>query len=265
MKAQLSITALLTPVLVASFGRISVIAPLANAFAIPAFGLVLLPAILAGTALAAIAPAATSGLWRLLAAILDHAWPALESMAAWPGASWSPAAQPLPLLAVAGALAFAALLVPIAGMRLAAAALLLSITCGRSEKPEAGAFSLAIIDVGQGLAAVVETAHHALVFDTGPRWRGGPPAARVSLLPYLRARGVREIDLLVVSHDDQDHAGGAELLRRELRIGRTMTAPGSRLRSDVHCRRGDTWDWDGVTFRVLHPPAGFGGSDNNRS
>ena len=154
-------------------------------------------------------------------------------------ASWSPAAQPLALLAVSGVLAFAALLVPIAGLRLAAAAMLLAITCGGSEKPDAGGFSLAVIDVGQGLAAVVETTHHVLVFDTGPRWRGGPPAARVSLLPYLRARGIRAIDLLIVSHDDQDHAGGAELLRRELRVGRTMTAPGSRLRSDAHCRRGD--------------------------
>ena len=264
-KAQLSITALLTPVLAASFGRISLVAPLANAVAIPAFGLALLPAVLAGTALAAVAPAATAGLWRLLAAILDRAWPALATMAAWPGASWSPATQPLALLAVAAVLGFGALLVPIAGMRLAAATTLLSITCGGPEKPQAGGFSLDVIDVGQGLAAVVETAHHALVFDTGPRWRGGPPAARVSLLPYLRARGVRDVDLLVVSHDDQDHAGGVELLLRELHIERTMTAPGSRLRSDVQCRRGDAWNWDGVTFRVLHPQAGFEGSENDRS
>jgi len=155
--------------------------------------------------------------------------------------------------------------VPIAGLRFAAAAILLAVTCGRSEQPVADAFSLTVIDVGQGLAAVVETAHHALVFDTGPRWRGGPPAARVSLLPYLRARGIRDIDLLVVSHDDQDHAGGVELLRREFRLGRTMTAPGSRLQSNATCHRGDTWIWDGIAFRVLHPPAGFAGSDNDRS
>jgi competence protein ComEC len=264
-KSQLSIMALLTPVLAATFGRLSLIAPVANAVAIPVFGFVLLPAVLAGSALAAIAPAATAGLWRLLAAILDRAWPVLEAMASWPFASWSPAAEPLALMAAAGALAFAALLVPVAGLRLAAAAMLLAITCGRTEKPDARAFSLAVIDVGQGLAAVVETANHALVFDTGPSWRGGPPAARVSLLPYLRARGVRDIDLLVVSHDDQDHAGGVELLRRELRVGRTMAAPGSRLHADSTCLRGDSWTWDGVAFRVLHPPAGFEGSDNDRS
>jgi competence protein ComEC len=227
--------------------------------------LALLPAVLAGTAVAAIAPAATAGLWRLLAAILDRAWPPLEAMAAWPWASWSPAAQPLALLAASGVLAFAALLVPIAGVRLAAAAMLLAMTCGGSEKPDAGAFSLTVVDVGQGLAAVVETRLHVIVFDTGPRWRSGPPAARVSLLPHLRARGIRAIDLLIVSHDDQDHAGGAELLQRELRVERTMTAPGSRLRSDTICRRGDSWDWDGITFRVLHPPSGFAGSDNDRS
>ena len=264
-KAQLSVTAVLTPVLAASFGRISLVAPLANAVAIPAFSLLLLPAVLAGTAVTALAPAAAAGLWRTLAEVLDHAWPVLEGVASWPGASWSPAAQPLALLAATGSLAFAALLVPLAGLRLAAAAMLVAITWGGSERPAAGAFSLAVIDVGQGLAAVVETADHLLVFDTGPRWRSGVPAARVSLLPYLRARGVRDVDLLVVSHDDQDHAGGAELLRRELNVERTMTAPGSHLRSDATCRRGEAWKWDGIAFRVVHPPSGFAGSDNDRS
>ena len=112
-------------------------------------------------------------------------------------------------MAAAGTVLFAALLLPLTGLRVAAAAMMIAITCGRAERPADGAFTLAVIDVGQGLAVVVETARHVLVFDTGPRWRGGGEAARVSLLPYLRARGIRQIDLLVVSHDDQDHAGGA--------------------------------------------------------
>jgi competence protein ComEC len=186
-KAQLSVTAVLTPVLAASFGRISLVAPLANAVAIPAFSLLLLPAVLAGTAVTAFAPAAAAGLWRTLAEVLDHAWPVLEAVASWPGASWSPAAQPLALLVATGGLAFAALLVPLAGLRLAAVAMLVAITWGGSERPAAGAFSLAVIDVGQGLAAVVETADHLLVFDTGPRWRSGVPAARVSLLSRRRS------------------------------------------------------------------------------
>jgi competence protein ComEC len=112
---------------------------------------------------------------------------------------------------------------------------------------------------------VVETARRTLVFDAGPAWQGGGSAARVAVLPYLRARGIRAIDRLVLSHDDSDHAGGAETLRSALRIGHTMTAPDSRHAGDETCRAGVAWRWDGVSFRVLHPPAGFAGTDNDRS
>ena len=264
-RAQLAITAMLTPVLTATFGRISLIAPAANAVAIPVFSLAVLPAVLVGTALAAVAPDATPVIWRTLAWFLDGAWPLLESVAAWPAASWAPAAPSMLLIMGSGAVLFTALLLPLAGLRCAAAALLAAITLGRSERPAEDAFSLAAVDVGQGLAVVIETAHHVLVFDTGPRWRGGAAVAQVSLLPYLRARGIRRIDRLVVSHDDQDHAGGVDLLRPALAILRTMTAPGSRLVGEEICRQGDGWQWDGIAFHVLHPPAAFDGGDNDRS
>jgi competence protein ComEC len=264
-RAQLAITLLLAPVLALSFGRLSLVAPAVNAVAVPVFTLALLPAILLGTALAAIAPEASAGLWRLLAAGLDATWPPLSAIAAWPAASWAPAAQPAALVAAAGVVLFAACLLPIAGLRVVAAVLLVAVTCGRAERIEAGGFALTVLDVGQGLAAVVETKSHAFVFDAGPQWRGGSAAARVSLLPFLRARGIRRIDRLVISHDDQDHAGGAAALGRELHVARTMTAPGSGTAAGEHCRRGDGWQWDGVAFRVLHPPAGFEGDDNDRS
>ena len=264
-RMQLAITALLTPVLTAAFGRISLIAPVANALAIPVFSFVLLPVVLAGTACALVAPAATSIVWSGLAWLLDGAWPLLVTVAAWPFAAWAPAAQSALLVAAAGTVLVAALLLPLIGLRVAAAAMMIAISCGRAERPADGEFTLAAIDVGQGLAVVVETAGHVLVFDTGPRWRGGGEAARVSLLPYLRARGIRQIDLLVVSHEDQDHSGGANLLQRTLRVSRTMEAPGGSPATDAECLRGDAWRWDGISFRVLHPPVAFEGSDNDRS
>jgi competence protein ComEC len=264
-RAQLAITLLLAPVLALSFGRLSLVAPAVNAVAIPLFSLFLLPAVLLGTVLAALAPGAAAGLWRLLAAGLDATWPALSAVASWPAASWAPAAQPRALVATAGALLFAAFLLPIGGLRAAAAVLLVAVTCGRAERVEPGAFALTVLDVGQGLAAVVETRRHALVFDAGPQWRGGAAAARVSLLPFLRARGLRRIDRLVISHDDQDHAGGAAALVRELDVVRRMAAPASRVVAGEACRLGDGWQWDGVAFRVLHPPSAFEGDDNDRS
>jgi competence protein ComEC len=263
-RAQLAITVLLAPVLAASFGRLSLVAPLVNAVAVPAFTFALLPAVLLGTAVATIAPAATAGLWQSLAWILDGAWPALARIAAWPAASWAPAAQPPALVGISVALLFGALILPLSGLRIAAATLVAALALGRAERIEPGGFVLTVIDVGQGLAAAVETLGHALVFDSGPRWRGGTAAARVSLLPYLRARGVRRLDLLVASHDDIDHAGGAAAVASALDVERRMAAPGSAPGGEA-CAAGASWTWDGVDFRVLHPPAGFDGSDNERS
>jgi competence protein ComEC len=264
-RAQVAIAVLLAPVLVAAFGRLSLVAPLVNAVAIPAFTFLLLPAVLFGTAVALLAPGASAGIWQALAWLLDRAWPALEWIGAWPAASWAPAAQPAVLVAAAGVLVFAALLLPLTGLRSAAAVLLAAVVCGSADRPAPGAFTVTVIDVGQGLAAVVETKEHVLVFDTGPRWRGGGEAARVSLLPYLRSRGIRRVDRLVLSHGDSDHAGGAGLIRSELEVASTLSISGSGSAADAVCVRGRHWRWDDVEFSVLHPPADFPGSDNDRS
>lgn len=264
-RGQLAVTVLLTPVLAIGFGRLSLVSPLVNAVAIPVFGCVLLPAVLAGTVVAAAWPGASAWAWRLLAPILDNTWPWLESIAAWPWATWAPAMQAGTLVAAVGIALFIALLIPVAGLRLAAASLVAALCFGRTDAIAAGAFELAALDVGQGLAVVVRTRAHTLVFDTGPAWQGGGASAQVSLLPYLRAQGVRVVDRLLVSHEDMDHAGGAAKLRAVLPVGRTTASPEARMPHDDTCRRGDAWSWDGVGFRVLHPPAGFPGDDNDRS
>lgn len=264
-RAQVAIAVLLAPVLAATFGRLSIVAPLVNAVAIPLFSLLILPAVLLGTVITLFSPAASALLWQWLGAMLDGTWPALEWIAAWPPASFAPAAQPVALLVGAGVVAWGALSIPFKGVRTAAAVLLVSMVSGRAMPVEPGGFLLTVVDVGQGLAIVVETARHVLVFDTGPQWRGGTVAARVSLLPYLRARGIRRIDRLVLSHDDQDHAGGARLIARSLEIEHTLTPPGGNTSGDATCAKGTAWTWDGVAFRVLHPPRTFAGSDNERS
>lgn len=257
VRGQAAVTALLTPVLAVAFGRLSLIAPLANAVAIPVFSFMILPAVLLGTVLDASWPGAATELWRALAAALDRCWPWLTAIAAWPLASWAPAAQPAPLMAAACLVTLAALLLPLRGLRAAAASLLFAIICGMAARPAHGAWTLTIVDVGQGLAVVAETRNRVLVFDTGPRWRSGGAAARISLLPYLQARGIRRIDRLIVSHDDMDHAGGAGQLRAAFPVKHPPAVDG--------CRRGERWHWDGVEFHVLHPPAGMEGSDNDRS
>ncbi|HUG03895.1 MAG TPA: DNA internalization-related competence protein ComEC/Rec2 [Steroidobacteraceae bacterium] len=265
-RAQLAILALLTPVLAGAFGRVSLIAPFVNAAAIPLFSLLLLPAVLLGTSLELLAPGSGAGVWRILAAGLDSVWPGLLNLAGWEIADWAPAAQPMLLMAGSALVTLSALCLPLRGLQLATAALLLAVVGGARPEPAAGGWNLHVLDVGQGLAAVVETRRHVLVFDTGPGWRGGGAAARVSVLPFLRARGIRQIDQLVVSHQDLDHSGGARTLVDALSVASMMSGPGEELPSVARvCRRGDRWRWDDVEFEVVHPAPGASGGDNDRS
>ncbi len=265
-RAQAAVTAILAPVLAATFGQVSLIAPLANAAAVPLFSVLLLPAVLFATAVELAVPGAGTPLWQGLARVLEPLWPGLAWLADRPLSSAAPAAQSMILQAGTALLVLAAVWLPLAGIRIAAAACLVALLCGAPERLAAPGWQLTVIDVGQGLAAVVETRRHALVFDTGPRWRAGTAAARVSLLPYLRSRGIRRIDRLIVSHADQDHAGGLEILRSALQIEQLLAGPGFGKPGEFpECRRGMRWNWDGVQFEVLHPPAGADGSDNDRS
>jgi competence protein ComEC len=135
-------------------------------------------------------------------------------------------------------------------------------------------FQAEVIDVGQGTAILIRTANHALLYDTGPAFAGSDAGARI-IVPYLRATGVSNLSGVMVSHDDNDHSGGLVSVLRDVPTGWLLhglpaaspllaSAPSPR-----HCQRGQHWQWDGVQFDVLNPPAKAyaeaGRRDNNFS
>jgi competence protein ComEC len=125
---------------------------------------------------------------------------------------------------------------------------------------------IAMLDVGQGLAVVVETRSHTLVYDAGPSFRSGSDAGLLAVVPYLGNRGLRAVDLLVVSHDDADHAGGAASLIATFPV-HARAASGDALGDTgvIRCTRGARWTWDGVEFDWLHPGPMLQSRDNDRS
>jgi competence protein ComEC len=114
-----------------------------------------------------------------------------------------------------------------------------------------------LLDVGQGLAAVVETRHHTLVFDTGPRFSPRFDTGEAVVVPYLRQRGWGQVNHLVISHGDTDHIGGAESLLALMPVAAISSSVPEKLDAwpVMSCRRGQAWEWDGVRFTLLHPPA----------
>jgi len=128
--------------------------------------------------------------------------------------------------------------------------------------PRPGQAWITTLDVGQGLAVVVRTASRTLVYDTGPQYAADADSGERIVAPYLRAMGTPQIDKLIVSHHDSDHAGGAASMVAHLDVAEMLSslaathplhaiAPRSRP-----CEGGDRWEWDGVRFAMLHPARG---------
>jgi competence protein ComEC len=264
-RVQLALTIGLTPLLLALFGGVSLVAPLANAIAVPLFTLLVVPAVLAGTAAAAASVPLGSLILAAPTKLLGLAWPMLEQLSRQPTALWW---VPEPTTAAFAALVLGALLLTAPGvwpMRVAGALLCAPMLLNRPQAPPPGAFELAVLDVGQGLATVVRTHRRVLVYDAGPAFRSGRDAGELAVLPYLRRRGVRRIDMLIVSHGHHDHEGGVKSLAALMPIGAMLRGPSVDSATGSVCTRGDRWTWDGVEFTVLHPSAPAAPADNDSS
>ena len=84
--------------------------------------------------------------------------------------------------------------------------------------PLLGTAKFTLLDVGQGLAGVVQTAHHILVFDTDVKFSANFDLGEAVIVPFLRTEGIRKIDTLVISHGDNDHIGGEMSVLREIPV-----------------------------------------------
>ena len=252
MQAGLSLAMILPALLF--FSRGSLIAPLANLAAVPLVSFLVLPASLLSTVFAAFGDVPAAFLLRCTDALFEAFWRVGAWLAAFDGAEWFHRPPAWALLSAAAGVALLAL----ARARLKPLALvfLLPLLNQASPPPAHGDFEAVFLDVGQGLSVFVATRHHTLLYDTGPAWPSFSTGEAV-VAPYLRSRGVANLDALIVSHTDNDHAGGADgVLRhvgaRRLLGGEPFEAAGRRFEA---CRDGQRWTWDGVRFEVLHPAA----------
>jgi competence protein ComEC len=263
---QLVMTVALLPLTLWFFGQASLVGALSNLIAVPVVSFVIVPCALCGMLLlGACPPLAAPVLW--LAARLVHAqWWLLEHMATWPGAHWFlPTVQPLALLlAVIGALW---LFMP-RGVPLRWLGLLLFLPLLRPplSRPPEGVFRVWVLDVGQGLSVLLRTHDHVLVYDAGARYPSGFDLGEAAVLPSLHALGVGRLDMLMISHGDNDHAGGAKVVAEAFPLAARYAGEPARMRIPMRqCVAGQAWNWNGVHFRVLSPAAGSGNRDNDSS
>jgi len=132
-------------------------------------------------------------------------------------------------------------------------------------RPKQGQAIFTVLDVGQGLACVLQTAHHTLVYDTGAKSVLGFDAGAQVVLPYLRYLGVTHLDLMMISHGDNDHIGGAASVLQMFPDTPVLTSVPWKIQSAQACFAGQHWTWDGVRFHVLWPLPGRRYLDNDSS
>ncbi|MBR7746977.1 DNA internalization-related competence protein ComEC/Rec2 [Undibacterium baiyunense] len=255
-RAQYAITFGLVPLTLLLFSQISVLSPIANAVAIPLVSFVVTPLALLGSVL----PAPLSA-WCLFVA---HECVALlvqflellnnSSFAVWhtPKPSW--------WMFAAASLGLLYLLAPRGiPMRCLGAMCCLPLLLQPVQGPAKDHWQVTVFDVGQGSAVLVETAHHRLLYDTGPGTSSDSNSGTRVLLPYLQARGITHLDQLIVSHSDNDHSGGAISILKNLQVDQLLSSLPEHhpitqhAKQSTRCIAGQSWEWDGISFEILHP------------
>jgi competence protein ComEC len=256
----------LVPLTAAFFGEVPLFGPLVNLAAIPLFNFVLVPLTLLATVLAAWpVPFGLEPVVHVAGLAASETVRALHAVAALPGAavaigSVSPLAAALATLGVA----FAMPAHPLPGRRLAWLAIVPALWPAAS-LPATGEARIVVLDVGHGLAVSVATRTHRLLFDAGPSFPSGFDVGEEVVLPALAADGRRTLDLLIVSHADNDHAGGAGAVVAAFPRAAVLHGPDVTTLPGRVCARGQRWTWDSVGFAILHPPVDVAARGNDSS
>ncbi len=282
LSIQLSLSFAMAPLLLLLFHQVSLIAPFANLVAIPVIGCVVVPVALFGLCLFALGfPEWAWLVFEYVLIVIGYLWSILQYLADINGSTWQPPSMPLSVLMLAMVGVVLLFFRPPFPARCSAILWFLPLFFYQPEKPNYGAFKYTMLEVGHGLASIVETQQHTLVYDTGPRFKGGLDTGKTVVVPYLKSRGIDKIDTLIISHQHRDHSGGYPAINNEFNIAHLLagvpdkipdTTPdktpdktGSRPLTAEKCWGGQQWLWDGVLFEILWPLSNDFAKGNNAS
>ncbi|HHB92630.1 MAG TPA: DNA internalization-related competence protein ComEC/Rec2, partial [Thioploca sp.] len=260
IKIQIIITLSLFPVLFFIFGYISLSSFIANLIAIPWVSFIVIPCTLLGIILSSL----TTGLLHVAAFTFDAILLPMTWLANLDWNLWY--LQP-PLWAVIAAMLGIFILFlpsgfPARWLGFIWLLPLFTVQQFNSSTLKQGELWFTLLDVGQGLAVVIRTKNHTLMYDTGPN----EYVSKTVIIPFLRAKKVQHIDKIIISHADKDHSGGFAALMNEIvqqDLTEILTSANYPQYKIKPCQAGKKWVWDGVKFQILHPPANFKTSNTN--
>ena len=267
IKLQIVLSLGMLPLTLFFFGSASLLSPVANLLAIPWVSLVVVPLSLLALVFMPISTFISNGLFSIAALAIEWMFSGFELLSTSSLANVSIAEIPSVYLLSAFA-GFLFLLLPKGfparwlGLVAILPALLFSV-----EKPKQGEFIFTLLDAGQGMASVVQTKNHTLIYDVGTRYSKTYDIGKLVVVPFLKAKGLISVDSMILSHKDIDHWGGAEAVMKEIIVKNIVSSDTTILENHkiAECVKGDHWQWDGVGFEILSPPEDYPQNDNNRS
>ena len=264
LRVQYVVSVGLLPVLAVYYQEIPLLSLFANMFAVPWVSLIVIPLVLGGCMLLLVE---MDLLLQLALASMHVLWWVLNLFTAWES-QLLPVIRPGPVATTVISVGILVLLLP-RGItpRWLGLIWLAPLFFSSQKELSFGEADITVLDVGQGLAVVMRTQRHNLLYDSGPAYASGFNTGTAVVLPFLRNSGITRLDMLVQSHGDNDHIGGLQGLIGEIPISGGISSvpdlvPLQRVRG---CRDGQSWYWDGVHFQVLHPAETAGLSANDRS
>jgi len=264
---HLKLSIVLLPATAWFFQQGAMLAPLANAIAVPVVGFLVVPMSFFVALFASSWPTFANLLLMVIQWVLNCLFDFLDWLLSWPVSS-VPLFLPGPLLLLCVLVGCILLFAP-RGLRLRWLSVPLIapvVVLNLLGKPVRG-LELHVLDVGQGLSAVLFTSNHTVLFDTGKSMSAGSSMIDRVVRPFLVSQGRSTIDVSIVSHGDDDHAGGLDTLL-DL-YPHTRLYSGDKAHRSAHgahaCWAGQSFVLDGVTFSFLHPGMTDTGSDNNLS
>lgn len=253
-RLQWRISLVLIPLLIFLFQQASLISPLTNLFAIPVVSFLIVPVVLFATSLAGFSSELPLLLFSLADNILIAFWWSLSFLADTPISQWYGVKPTIVSLCLAS-LGFVLLLSPKGWpAKYMGFFLLIPLVWPNTETPANNEVEITLLDVGQGLAAVVQTQKHALLFDTGPKFSPSFDTGAAVVIPFLRHKNINRLDKVILSHKDNDHRGGFSSIKKKITITQVLSSYDEK--GSDSCRSGDNWRWDGVLFEILNPEVG---------
>ncbi len=253
------------PLLLYLFQQGSLIAPLVNLLVVPWISLLVVPLVLLAVVGALLALPGTELLLGLAILLLEPLVPLLEWFSQLPFSHFA-LRQPtlwMVLLALLGSALFWHR--GVGHKRWLAPLLWLPMLFWPAPRPAPGEAWVTVLDVGQGLAVVVESAERVLVYDSGDRFSSTFDAGSAVVAPFLQARGWRQIDLLVIGHGDRDHIGGLPALRAQFPLQTIRSSVPHLVADSEPCVVGERWSWSGLELEMLHPAEVDQMGENDRS